>query len=51
MQDRSFLEDDEGETAIEYALICALIFLVIVSAITLVAQKTTTMWSSISAHI
>jgi pilus assembly protein Flp/PilA len=51
MQNRSFLEDDEGGTAIEYALICSLIFLVIVSAVTLVAQKTTTMWTVISSHI
>jgi pilus assembly protein Flp/PilA len=46
-----FLRDEEGGTALEYGLICSLIFLAIVGAVTLVAARTTTMWSSIAAHI
>jgi Flp pilus assembly pilin Flp len=42
----------EGETdALEYGLICSLIFLAILAAVTLTAIRTTTMWSSIAAHI
>lgn len=48
---RQFLADDDGATAIEYSLIAALIFLVILGAVTLMASNTTAMWSTISAHI
>jgi pilus assembly protein Flp/PilA len=46
-----FLRDEEGGTALEYGLICSLIFLAIIGAVTLVAARTTTMWSSIASHI
>jgi pilus assembly protein Flp/PilA len=46
-----FLRDEEGGTALEYGLICSLIFLAIIGAVTLVASRTTSMWSSIASHI
>lgn len=48
---RSFREAEEGGTAIEYALILALIFLVIIGAFGLVAQRTTAMWTVVADHV
>ena len=45
------LSEEDGATAIEYGLICSLIFLVIVTAVTLYASKTTAMWTLVAAHI
>lgn len=42
---RQFLADDGGATAIEYSLIAALIFLVIVASLTIVGAKTTSMFT------
>lgn len=44
----SFVRDEDGATAIEYALIISLIFLVIVSAVTLFATNMTTMFGIIN---
>lgn len=43
--------DDSGATAIEYGLICALIFLVIVAAVTAFAARSTAMYDHVSATI
>ena len=46
-----FARDERGATAIEYALIVSLIFLVIVTSVTLFGTKTTTMFNFISTTI
>jgi pilus assembly protein Flp/PilA len=46
---RSFAANESGATAIEYGLICSLIFLVIVSAISAVADGTVAMYAVISS--
>jgi pilus assembly protein Flp/PilA len=48
---RRFLTDERGATAIEYGMICALIFLVIVSAVTLFSDRATAMFTYISTTI
>jgi pilus assembly protein Flp/PilA len=48
---RRFLTDERGATAIEYGLICGLIFLVIITAVTLFASRATAMFDYISATI
>ena len=46
-----FLRDDSGATAIEYGLICALIFLVIITAVSAFASKSTAMYDYINTSI
>ncbi len=46
-----FLNDQTGATAIEYGLIAALIFLVIVSAVNLLSSETTNMYNKISSNV
>ncbi len=48
---RRFQTDDRGATAIEYGLICGLIFLVIVSAVTLFSDRATAMFTYVSTTI
>ena len=48
---RRFLSDQRGATAIEYGLICGLIFLVIVSAVTLFSTRATAIFDHISTTI
>lgn len=48
---RRFLDDEGGATAIEYALITGMIFLVIVASIGAVASKSTAMFDRISAAV
>ena len=48
---RRFLVDERGATAIEYGLIVALIFLVIVTAVTLFSDRATAMFTYISTTI
>lgn len=48
---RAFLHDEEGADAIEYGIIVALIFLVIVIAVSNMANNTFSMWSNISSHV
>ena len=48
---RRCLADERGATAIEYALICGLIFLVIISAVTLFAERAADMFNHISDTI
>ncbi len=46
-----FRDDDSGATAIEYSLIVALIFLVIVAAVTNYTNSTSEMYDDISANL
>ena len=46
-----FLRNDSGATAIEYGLICALIFLVIIGAVGAFASQTDVMYDKISTAI
>lgn len=46
-----FPDDQTGATAIEYGLIAALIFLVIVSAVNLLSSETTNMYNKISSNV
>ena len=48
---KRFVRDESGATAIEYALIASLIFVVIVTSVTLFGTKTTGMMDMISATI
>ncbi|ATQ44866.1 Flp family type IVb pilin [Caulobacter mirabilis] len=45
---KAFGRDESGATAIEYGLICALIFLVIVTSVTAFGNKTSDMIKMIS---
>ena len=46
-----FMRDESGATAIEYGLICSLIFLAIVSAVNTFASNTDVMYGKISANM
>ncbi|MEN5147248.1 Flp family type IVb pilin [Brevundimonas diminuta] len=46
-----FLRDEGGATAIEYGLICALIFLAIILAVTAFAAESSAMYNYISTTI
>ena len=48
---QKFVRDESGATAIEYALICGLIFLAIVAAVTNFASKASTMYGNIAANM
>ncbi|WP_249138114.1 Flp family type IVb pilin [Phenylobacterium montanum] len=48
---KAFLADERGTTAVEYGLICALIFLVIVTSVSAFGNKTTNMMNTVSAAI
>jgi pilus assembly protein Flp/PilA len=48
---RSLLRDEEGVTAIEYALIAALIAAVIVLAVTALGLKVNTLFETVTAAI
>lgn len=48
---RGLFRCERGATAIEYALILALIFLAIVGAVSSVATRTTDMWNNVSTEV
>lgn len=48
---RSFTKCQRGATAVEYGLVLALIALAVVGAITLVADKTGTLWGNVSNEV
>ena len=48
---KAFWANESGATAIEYGLIAALIFLVIVTSVTAFGNKTTGVMDSVSAAI
>ena len=45
------MADDRGATAIEYGLICAMIFLVVVTGVSTLGGKMTTLYANISAAV
>lgn len=53
LKDKSsaFLEDDLGVTAIEYALLSALIFAVIVTAVTVLGTNLDALYNAVAAAI
>ncbi len=44
-------QDERGVSAVEYALICALIVLAMVAALSQVATATTTMWNNVANSV
>lgn len=48
---RQFMRDEEGVTAIEYALIAALIAVVIIAAVTLVGNEVQNTFSTIATAL
>jgi pilus assembly protein Flp/PilA len=46
---RQFVSEEDGVDALEYGIIAALIFLVIVGAVTATANQTTGMFTTITA--
>jgi pilus assembly protein Flp/PilA len=48
---RTFVEDEQGADGIEYGIIVALIFLVILVAVANLASSTTAMWTNVSSHV
>ena len=48
---KNFVDDDSGATAIEYALIAGLIFLVIIVGVTAVGTSLTTTFTEVSSNI
>ncbi len=47
----SFLTDEEGATAVEYGLMVALIAGVIIAAVTLLGQNTSTTFNTVAGKI
>ena len=45
------IRNTEGASAVEYALICALIVLAMIAGLNAVAGRTTTMWSDVSSNV
>ena len=43
--------DIKAASAVEYALICALIVLAMIAGLSAVAGRTTTMWNDVSANV
>lgn len=48
---RDISRDQKGATAVEYGLIIGLVFLAIVSGVTLLAATTTGMWNNVSSEV
>lgn len=48
---KSFMQDEEGVTAIEYGLIAALIAVVIIASVTSVGTKLTALFTDIASHL
>jgi pilus assembly protein Flp/PilA len=45
------IRDIKAASAVEYALICALIVLAMIAGLNAVAGRTTTMWSDVSDNV
>ena len=45
------IRDRKGASAVEYALICALIVLAMIAGLNAVAGRTTTMWNDVSSDV
>ena len=48
---RSFLCEDEAATAVEYAVMLALILMAAIGAVTSVGENASTMWNSIDTEL
>jgi pilus assembly protein Flp/PilA len=48
---RQFVSEEEGVDALEYGILAALIFLVILGSVAAVASNTTSMYSTLSASM
>ncbi len=48
---RRLLQDERGATAVEYALIAALVVISMVAALNNVASTTTNMWNNVSNEV
>jgi pilus assembly protein Flp/PilA len=48
---RAFARDNRGATAIEYGLICALIFVAILVAVNNAAGSTIRMWNNVATRV
>lgn len=48
---RTFIDDESGADGIEYGIIVALIFLIIVVSVANLATNTVAMWGEISSHV
>jgi pilus assembly protein Flp/PilA len=48
---KRFLSDESGATAIEYALLCALVATVIVAALTLAGSKLQNTFNEVSSNL
>jgi pilus assembly protein Flp/PilA len=51
MERGSFVRDEDGATAIEYGLIAALIFVVILGAVSAMATQATGLFNTIATHV
>ncbi|HLL29988.1 MAG TPA: Flp family type IVb pilin [Allosphingosinicella sp.] len=45
------IRDDKAASAVEYALICALIVLAMIAGLNAVAGRTITMWNSVAENV
>jgi pilus assembly protein Flp/PilA len=48
---RNFVDDHSGATAIEYAIMAGLIFLVIIGGVTTIGSKLTNVFTEVSTNI
>lgn len=48
---KRFARDERGSTAIEYALIMAMIFLAMIGAVTAFGQQAIAMWTDVAQEI
>ncbi|HEX8444372.1 MAG TPA: Flp family type IVb pilin [Allosphingosinicella sp.] len=48
---RRLVQDDQGATAVEYALIAALVVISMVAALNNFASTTTSMWNNVSNEV
>jgi pilus assembly protein Flp/PilA len=47
----SFFKDEEGATAVEYAIMVALIAVVVITMVTLVGEKASTVFNDVAANL
>jgi pilus assembly protein Flp/PilA len=45
------IREEKGASAVEYALICALIVLAMIAGLNAVAGRTITMWNDVSSNV
>jgi pilus assembly protein Flp/PilA len=47
----SFFKDEEGATAVEYAIMVALIAIVVITMVTVVGEKASTIFNDVAANL